>query len=337
MKQYYPLAAFVLSFLVAAAAHAEQIWKLPLSENQKLLGDRLTIKMPRGAKIEARGHSIMSAPEAAENETRVVVESDGAKLVLMAYDLHALAGKDFSQNVDRFLKGDLEGKAPEMKRSLGLSKSDGGLNFALVESTAGQKQSGDARLIASAVVANKDQTVQQLNLYVNPTGAKEWNELSKLARNVFRSLAAGSNHTHLEQRSVEVDSSTKLSMTLPESMTTAMQSGPDFNVFQCFKLRKLGDSTPTLFIYIGHHPNFNSDPKKKMFSGKILGKTIDWFKKDRANGFAVDTLVQMPGHNEVLHIMASADDEATLKEMLQIAETLKIGPTGSLPAKSPSK
>lgn len=64
----------------------------------------------------------------------------------------------------------------------------------------------------------------------------------------------------------------------------------------------------------------------------LFGKTVDWFKRDREEGIAVDTLVKMPGHSEVLHIMASAEDETKLKEMLQIAETLN-GNSRVAPAK----
>lgn len=332
MKRRYALAALSIYFLVAAAAQAGEIWKLPLEENSKLLGNKLVVKMPKGAKIEARGHSIMAAPEADENETRVVVESDGAKVVLMAYDLHATEGSDFSQSVDRFLKDELGGAQPNLKRSSGVSKSDGGLNFVRVESTSGDKQQGEALMIASAIVANKDKTVQQLNLYVNPTGAKDWSELSKLAGTIFQSIAAGPNQAHLEQHIVEVDPQTKLSIALPESTVTAMQSGPDFNVFQCFKLVPLGNATPTLFIYRGHHPNFKGDPKNKLLTGKIFGKTVDWYTRDRDHGIAVDTLVKVPGHSDFLHIMASAEDETKLKEMLQIAETLN-GNSQVAPAK----
>src|SRR5271155_5506472 len=82
---------------------ADELCKLPLDDKTELLKGRLVVDMPRGAKTEARGFGIMSAPQPDEGETRVVVSDGKEKLVLMATDLHAFVGDDFSYNVSRLL------------------------------------------------------------------------------------------------------------------------------------------------------------------------------------------------------------------------------------------
>src|SRR5437879_1310614 len=70
-----------------------------------LLGGRLSVVMPPGANVQPSGHDIMAAPTSSEEETRVVVDAEKERLVLMAYELYALSGG----NLERAARADVAG------------------------------------------------------------------------------------------------------------------------------------------------------------------------------------------------------------------------------------
>ena len=79
---------------------AGELGKAKLSEKPiEVLGGRLSIRMPQGAKKEARPFDIMSAPESEEHETRVVFDAGQERLVLMVHESFAFAGDDFEKDV----------------------------------------------------------------------------------------------------------------------------------------------------------------------------------------------------------------------------------------------
>jgi hypothetical protein len=92
--------ATVYCSMLSADGVAGELGKAKLSEKPiQLLGGRLTVRMPDGAKIEARTPNIMSAPEAEEHETRVVFDAGEERLVLMVHETFAFAREDFEKEV----------------------------------------------------------------------------------------------------------------------------------------------------------------------------------------------------------------------------------------------
>lgn len=76
------------------------IGKAILAENPvEVLGDRLTVRMPQGARVEARPFPIMGATESEEHETRVVFDAGQERLVLMVNESFAFASDDFEKDV----------------------------------------------------------------------------------------------------------------------------------------------------------------------------------------------------------------------------------------------
>jgi len=55
----------------------------------EVLAGRLTVQVPQGMRLEARQASIMAAPEAGEDESRLVLDHQGVRLVVMVYELYA--------------------------------------------------------------------------------------------------------------------------------------------------------------------------------------------------------------------------------------------------------
>ncbi len=73
------IAALALCILAGPSAQSAEPWQLPLNQEVKLLSGRLVVNMPKSAKTEPRQFNIMSAPEATDSETRVVIESKAKK------------------------------------------------------------------------------------------------------------------------------------------------------------------------------------------------------------------------------------------------------------------
>jgi Beta-lactamase len=80
------------------------IGKAKLAEKPvEALGGRLTVRMPQGARIEARPFPIMGSPESAEHETRVLFDAGDERLVLMVKEAFAFAGDDFEKDVKEWV------------------------------------------------------------------------------------------------------------------------------------------------------------------------------------------------------------------------------------------
>ena len=78
--------------------------KPPAVEAIPLLGGRLVVRPLEGARDEAAGSSIMGAPEPSAIETRVILEAEGEKLVLMAWELFRSGGDRLDWGVYRDVK-----------------------------------------------------------------------------------------------------------------------------------------------------------------------------------------------------------------------------------------
>ena len=93
------LAALVLLSGLSLQAAEELVQLKPGAAVTNLLGGRLTVRLPPGAKIEAMAHSIMSAPAAETEHTRVVLDAGPQRMVIMADELFSIAGKDIEKRI----------------------------------------------------------------------------------------------------------------------------------------------------------------------------------------------------------------------------------------------
>jgi hypothetical protein len=81
---------------------AERLGELrPGAAVTDLLGGRLTIRLPRGAHIEAMAHSVMSAPAAEAEQTRIVLDAGPQRMVIMTNELFSLASKDIQNKISK--------------------------------------------------------------------------------------------------------------------------------------------------------------------------------------------------------------------------------------------
>ncbi len=161
-------AALFSSLLLAEpVARAGKLGPLQPTGKIDLLAGRLVIRMPAEARLEARRASIMAAPTAAADESRVVLDAGPERLVLMANELFALAGPRLEETVKKEAAEQWSGK--DASFSVERLAVKGLQVFALLPSAL--KVRGDAALVLAAYVGSPDGTVQLLRLFVNPPGA----------------------------------------------------------------------------------------------------------------------------------------------------------------------
>jgi hypothetical protein len=329
----------LLAVAMPAPAEAGELGKLALDKAATdLLGGRLVMRLPAGARIEARGRSIMAAPESAQHETRVVLEKGEEKLVVMVFEFFALAGPDFEQQV---------------RKELGQLKGKGGAPYAIgplatgspkLRAIAGTAPNLDperkAALVLGAFLAHPDGTVQYVGFFVNPAAGKDAAGCTALAKRIAATLAPGPRALPRAagQRGLDVlAKDTELQVTVPANWVASVQPGPDFIVHHLRKLTSYGSPSLGIGVYVGGHPSYqhkqtDGPPSKvTVVKGKLFGKDVEWQQWQRGAGKDASTTLEaiapLPGKDRLnVHVFATVADAAVLKEVQPIVATLKVGP-----------
>jgi hypothetical protein len=324
------LSLIVLVALLAApaAAHAGALAKLTAIPNKlDLLAGRLTIKMPAAAHLEARRASIMAAPNAAQDESRIVLDASGERMVVMVYELFALAGPKLEAAIK---KEGLGPKGPAVTVEKVALK--GLTGYALVPGAI--KVQGDAALVLAAYVVSADSTVQLIRFYVNPAAAKDGKGSQGLARRTLATVAPGARKLQSTAGTRKlVGRAGVIEAKAPEGYLPTVQAGPDFEVHHLRKLVPFGEVGPALGVYLGGHPSFQhkqmgSTTKVTERKGKLLGKPVSWHEwtvgeAGTPKRFMVEAIVEAAS-NLRAHVFYSAGKAAELKELGAIAESLKL-------------
>lgn len=132
-----------------------------------LLKDRLTLRLPKDMRIQARAHNIMSAPQPTEEETRAVLDAGEERLVIMAAELFERGGADPDRNVRASVAAEFI--PPPLKIEPLQLFSQQLKAWAIVPASIDRSHS--AILLLSVYVLHPDGFMQLLNLYVNPAAA----------------------------------------------------------------------------------------------------------------------------------------------------------------------
>ncbi len=282
-----------------------------------LLGDHVEVSLPTGMKLEARGHDIMSADQAGEDETRAVLDDGSARLVMMAYELYATTGPDFKAAATADANQQLPNIALE---PVALSKPLAG--FAAVPPTKGDQE---ANLIYMMWLGNADATVQVLAFYINPAAAKTTDKWLALAKKIAATAVAGKRvlATKAGDRALE-----DLVVTLPDGWAVTPQPGPDFVVFHLRKTVVLGTSAPGCGIYLGGFASYQYSQNGidaahvKKVAGKLMGANVDWYVWNADRSSTTEAMTKTP-KGETAHVFCSAPTEGQLADLRKLAETLR--------------
>jgi hypothetical protein len=310
----------------------EGIGKSKLAEKPvEVLGGRLSVRMPHGARVEARPFPIMAAPESEEHETRVIFDAGQERLVLMAHESFALAGDNFEKEMSEWVA---KWRAKyEIER---FPLAVGGLKAVAVipVNDPDRSRSDDATFVEGVFVQSEDRTIQSLDVYVNAAAENDLKECKALAQQILRSVAPGKKRLDMtagERRLFAYTKEWEIAVTVPKNTVKTTQVGPDFLVHRLTVLGPLGSDSGGILIYVGGAPNF--EPGVKKGEAMIFGKKVEWYSL--AEGEGLQALCDLPipdKHGLKSHIIVRAPHEARLKALKQAAETLKlVKPKDSLP------
>jgi hypothetical protein len=288
-----------------------------------LLGGRIAVWLPSPMRVEARGGGIMGAPEAAEDETRAVLDVRGVRFVMMAHELYALAGPDLEAGVRAQLADRWGARASGFKierlaaappaRRLGLLPPE-------------LEEENEATYVYGAYFGHPDGTVQVLDFYVNKAGRKDPATWARLARSVAESLAPGPRALPSQ---AGPDHFEDLVMTLPAGFAASGQRGPDFSVHRIRRIGVLGAPAQSCGIYLGRYPAYHHDraepaPQIKEVPGKLLGAKVSWHLWTNKTSATVEAMVSHPRERGEIHAFCSAGTAAEVEKLRSVLETLQV-------------
>jgi len=293
-----------------------------------LLGDRLRIQMPKGARIEQRAASVMGATEAVELETRVVFDDGERRLVMMSYELLSMAGAEF----ETMIRGQAE-KASVGGQSVKVARirSKEGLKV-YVEESLPIDPTQESILMSSAWVISPDGTLQLLRAYANPAAARDLVGMQNLLSRVWKSLTKGDRKLSTQARRVTLEvmmPSKRLTLDLPEGYVAVAQKGPDFIVHRISKIVPYGSKVPSLGIYIGAHPSYpmesatDSTPVSEE-GGVIAGTRVTWRAISNPPGKFLEALRPAPELHASLaiHVFIWSPNDQDLAALKKAAEEI---------------
>lgn len=248
----------------------------------KLLNDRVTIRMPDTARIEALAPALMDAPASDEREMRVVYDRGEGRMVIMAHELFRLISKDYPDKELEDMKG-LEGHMGPCE----LGKRDGGnVTYAYRKTAPEIEQDQTTYLYALVNIRHTDGTMLRLKLYFNPGFIKRHEECVELCRSVIDSVAAGSRALDLSERKVTLPTFEKgrqLEWTIPQGYGFYVEYGDGFYRATGNEVKRRVDGGSVFFMFLGDHPGTASrelDLKPsdavKTITTSVLGRKLVW-------------------------------------------------------------
>lgn len=298
----------------------------PLGDHIPLLGDRVRVRGPDGAKVTPRGHSIMAADTSNDEETRVVLvpgAGEMAKFVLLARESFVYGTGDVMADAKVLLGKE----ADELK--LENTKVGAGLTaVALVPKR--DLDSHGALFVLGAVVERSDKTLCELSFYITSDMVAERLEWTKRAQTILASAEPGNGKLPgAKKHQLDTGQGQVLSLEFPRQTVLTRQEGPDFWVYRFRELGKLGESMPTVGLYIGGHPSHQfkqagvSDKKVKKQSGRLLGKTTDWYTWTSEDGDQISEAIAPLGKHDRVHVFVTGAAK-THAELRRALETMRL-------------
>ena len=307
----------------ASPKNRGRIGEAKLAENPiEVLGGRLTVRVPQGAKLQARPHSIMGAAESEQHETRVTFDAGQERMVLMVHETFALAGDDFEKGVRKWVAGLPAKYRIESEKHIATGRK--AVTVTPVDNP-DHSRSNDATFIEGIFVESADQTIQSLDVYVNAAGEKDLEGCKRVAREILSSVAPGKKKLQLaagQRRLFAYSKDVEISIIVPENTAAMTQVGDDFLVHRLIVLGRLGGDSASIGVYVGEHPDFR--PKPKMGEGAMFGKKIEWQSPREGKGLETLCELPIPGHKLNAHVWIQAPNKAQLTALQQAAETMKL-------------
>ncbi len=336
--------------LVIGKARAAKCGKLSRpaadAEMSELLGGRLLVRPPPGAKVPA------AQPEAPaiEEESRVIVESpakkEGVSLAIVARETFQLDPDLYEPEVDAKAKpGSLDVEAPKFLKATFPSEEP--LDVVPVEIGAGPTKlrayaarppqpnappGKDTALVLALLLAQDDGTLESVGFYVrgemvrNATGS-DLVGCTRLAERIAATIAPGPRKLERaagKRKIAEVPPETELAVTVPADYVSV----PSGTGARLYKLRPLS-------LYAGSISVSISEAEEKKVpegadatvAGKLLGRPMEWRGKTSPKGgffFAAEPLDPKENRMTAEVLVKATRQAKALDEMRGVAETLSV-------------
>jgi hypothetical protein len=320
--------------LNAASAQLGQL--KPGFKTTDLLNGRLTVRVPAQGQSQAMQRSIMAAPDAVSETTRIVINSGPQRMVVVAYELFARTDQGFEQGVQKETA-----RLPVKVRVEEWPLPSPLRGFAYFPLTPTHNE--EANPVMGIYAAQADGTVQHVAFYINRSAAKDFNAAAILAKSIAKTIAAGPQRVNSSAGEHEFSAySPKNSIfaTVPEGYAVTVQQGPDFRVYYLRKLVRFGETAESLGFYVGDYPSSDRQGFKEGGIAILFGKQAKWYEKeDTQNGKTVyftSAIVPLAEPNpeavptgyrpmaSFADVFLSAGDRAGIEELKKIAATLRI-------------
>jgi hypothetical protein len=296
----------------------------------ELLGGRVLVMMPEGAKVEPRkAANIMGADPSADEEGRIILDAGSERLVLMAQETFQWAGKDFREAIGkRYADCSIAAvqKGEEEPRSyLCVPK----------EVPSGQAMTR----VALGCLILPDKTVVLLQVYVNREACQDLPGCTALAKQILSRAAGGNVPVKREagtRRLRAIVQDKDLQVDLPEDHIVTFRRGPDFWVYYVRPLSPYGVVPATLVLYQGGHPSAfhtQSDvdgakpPEVKSVDGTFLGQRTSWTRWTSGTGSQARThaeAIVSYGDYRKFHVYFSAQKPEDMATCERIAHSMAL-------------
>ncbi len=324
------IAAIGLILAVASTSSGGELGKLTLQDEPlELLGGRVLVMMPEGAKVEPRkATNIMGPDPSADEEGRIVLDAGGERLVLMARETFQWADKDLREVLGKRYADCSITPLPEGEKA---PKS-----YLLVPKEAPPIQT--ATLVASGCLILPDKTVILLQAYGNKEACQDLPGCTALAKQILTRAGGGSvalKHEAGTKRIRLLGAKKDLEIALPADQVLTTHRGPDFMVHYIRPLSPYGSVPGTLVLYQGAHPSsfLKQDnagakpPEAQSADGTFVGQKASWKKWTINAGDQVRTCAEtiVPcGDMWNLHLYFSAQKPEEMAACEKIAQGMAL-------------
>lgn len=294
--------------------------RLPLGPLTSVLDNRLTIRPLAGAIAEPRAWNVMGAPEPERAESRLFLDRDGEKMVIMAHELFVTAGPDIVAQV----RADAAENFPDSDVTRHDVLGEGVEALRVVPRAL--DTTGEAVRVLTLYVISPDRTLQVLSFYVNPRAARGGRDACLgLALRSARTLQAGTRALEVGQRVALWAGSRTLHMTLPARGVVVSQPGPDYQVHRYYDLLPLGSPSVSGFLYFGGHPaNMATSPVTE--SHPLFGAAASFYRTETSPSTVRLELMQPVDDHLFTHVSVVSRAGAPLEPWLRALGEARFQP-----------
>lgn len=298
----------------------------PDGAEQELLAGRLKVRLPAGAKVSARPHSVMAAPGSVEEEARVLLVPGKpyARFVMIVSEVFELGSGNAVADATEFVRADAE----ERYRVEALRVGPGLEAAAYVPE--GRADGEHPSLVLGALVEAGDASLLSVQFYILPEMKGESPTWRAHAKQILGSFAAGPRKLDLSAGETKVPLGDEdLVLARPQGYCLTSQAGPDFDVYHLRKVVRSGAPPTTLGVYIGGHPSFQyrqAEPPVANVGavpGTFLGQATSFAEWQPFPDVQRREAIVKVGERDFVHVFATATSNA-MPELMKAVSQMKL-------------